>query len=148
VRKRRKTHMNLLGRFFPAHNRVYLHANHTAWLLDVWTGSFSQVRARGPWLNRQCRVCVPAFPHLAPFFRVHLYLGIIAESRLLGSLIFIHANYYGEKLCLNIELRVITPGYIVFRREIKAIGKEVKLREGSNYARAKIYNLIHGHACP
>jgi len=83
---------------------------------------------RGLLLNRQYRVCVQlsliSFPFF--FFRVHLYLGIIAESGLLGSLIFIHANYYGKKLSLNIELRVITLGYIVFRGEIKAIGKEVK----------------------
>lgn len=117
--------------------------------LSTWTGS-SQVR--GPPVKSTMQGLRTAFPHLAPFFfRVHLYLGIIAESRLLSSLIFIHANYYGEKLCLNIELRVITPGYIVFRGEIKAIGKEVKLRRLKLYTRE--YNLIcidiqHRHACP
>lgn len=139
------TRMNLLGGFFPAHNRVYLRANQALDMDRFLAGARAPVKST-----------MPGFAYSFPssrsfFFRVHLYLSIIAESRLLSSLIFIHANYYvGEKLCLNIELRVITPGYIVFRGEIKAIGKEIKK---ARIVHAREYNLIyidiqHSHACP
>lgn len=49
-------------------------------------------------------------------------------SRLVGSLIFIRANYCAEKLCLNIELRVITLGYTL--NVVRDGNKAIKRREG------------------